>query len=216
MNDFVSTTRPIIELLYLLSGIVLVFVALYGTQQIKLLKADIQIRNERAAKEKALENANRFLEEYIPAFNKYYEALVAAKLSIYNGPIQTFNFKEEFENGPALDKLIERMKIKEWVAALNQLEGIAASFVTGVADERTGFDIFGLAYVSSVSSCYDVICACQLSKFSAGETTYYRNTIKLFHVWHSRLTAKQVEIAREKLTQQLFDIGKPYIPIIGT
>jgi hypothetical protein len=59
MQQFIADARPWIELAYFASGIVLAVVALFGLKQISLLKSDIRLRSERAAKEKAIEQAQR-------------------------------------------------------------------------------------------------------------------------------------------------------------
>ena len=56
-----------------------------------------------------------------------------------------------------IEVLKKRWKLISWAAALNQPESIAAAYVTGVADERTGFRIIGLTYCESVESDCDVI-----------------------------------------------------------
>jgi hypothetical protein len=47
--------RSGLELLYFVAGVVVAIGVIYGLKQIALLKKDIRLRNERAAKEKAIE-----------------------------------------------------------------------------------------------------------------------------------------------------------------
>jgi hypothetical protein len=55
-------------LLYFLSGVGLLIVAVYGLKQLHLLKEDIRTRNTRAAREKALESATIYAREFIPNY----------------------------------------------------------------------------------------------------------------------------------------------------
>src|SRR5438094_10995 len=87
-----TAIRIIAELLYFLSNVVLATVALFGIQQIKLLKRDIHLRNERASKEKTLEYSQTY-ESYIELANKFYEECSSNKLPTYDGPVGDFTFK---------------------------------------------------------------------------------------------------------------------------
>jgi hypothetical protein len=60
----------------------------------------------------------------------------------YDGPIGDFNF----ESLPVeyATRAIQKFKVlASWRLTFNELEGIAAAFVTGVADEQVGFVILG-------------------------------------------------------------------------
>ena len=57
--------RALLEALFHLSGVLLAVAAVLGLQQIRLLKKDIRIRNERGAKEKAIEFSSRYLNNYV-------------------------------------------------------------------------------------------------------------------------------------------------------
>jgi hypothetical protein len=91
LTQFVEIIRPYAELLYFLSGVGLLIVAVYGLKQLHLLKEDIRTRNTRAACEKALEAATIFAREFIPNYNKYYLSCKQANLSSYTGSIGDFS-----------------------------------------------------------------------------------------------------------------------------
>ena len=63
--------RPWLEAAYFAGGIVVAVAVVYGLQQIKLLKKDIRIRNERAAKEKAVEYSGRYLKDFVSKINVF-------------------------------------------------------------------------------------------------------------------------------------------------
>jgi hypothetical protein len=55
---------------------------------------------------------------------------------------------------PALKK---RHELSSWLAAMNQLESMAAAFVSGVADEQVGFRAIGRTYCFTVEHNYDLL-----------------------------------------------------------
>jgi len=82
---------------------------------------------------------------------------------------------------------------------LNQLESIAASFTSGVADERTGFRIIGRTYCFNVESYYDLI--------SVSPHTYWQSAIDLYFLWRPRLSKAELEIARGEMEARLLELA---------
>jgi hypothetical protein len=142
--------KNVIEIAYFASGIVVAIAAVYGSKQVRILKDDSRVRNERAAKEKAIEYSTRYLTQFVPLIDKFAQNVRKAGLSNYEGPIGDFT-PGSISDGrrPTMLKLWA-LGMKEndvtWYVAWNELESIAAAFITGVADESTGFDIIGGTY----------------------------------------------------------------------
>ena len=93
MQDPVTQIRPWAELAYFFSGPLLAIIAIFGLQQVFLLKKDIKIRSERAAKEKAIEYAQRYLTVFVPLQNKADTIFKERKLEAYKGPIGDFTIE---------------------------------------------------------------------------------------------------------------------------
>ena len=125
----VGTIRSVLELLFFLSGCVLAVAGLFALQQVNLLKADMTIRNERAAKENAILYITRYLSEYVKVDDASYEKYKSKKLSAYSGPIGDF--------GPGSiprglrKQAAERFKIIEGVFALSAYSGPIGDFGPG-------------------------------------------------------------------------------------
>ena len=96
MQQFVEVVRPWLELLFFLSGAVLAAAAVYGLKQVSLFgsKGISRLRNERAAKEKATEYAQRYLSNYVRLYNGAYAESEAKGLRSYEGVVGGFdNFR---------------------------------------------------------------------------------------------------------------------------
>jgi hypothetical protein len=197
MNFDLSSLRSILEILFFISNIVIAAVAFYALKQVRMMKADINARAERAAMEKAIDASSQYLNEYVPLFSVFFAEYEKNKLTSYEGPIGDFtpaSIPKSFL--PMTDK---RYKIHSWLAALNKLESIAALFCTGVADERVGFDIIGRTFSGSVVSLYDIISIVHNAKVHP----YFHNTVKLYQIWGSRISKEELQVARQGIESRI-------------
>jgi hypothetical protein len=195
----VSDLRTYLELLYFASGIVVAVAVALGLQQIRLLKKDMRIRNERAAKERAIEYGRLYLTAFISSANKAYAALEKANLSTHDEPVGDFSASPT-RTPQQLERTAKRLVNPFLLDALNHLESIAASFVTGVADESTGFKICGRSFCGSVESYYDVIAACRNKK---NAVAYWNNIVALYGMWSPRLSQAELRKEKERLEAKL-------------
>jgi hypothetical protein len=85
------------------------------------------------------------------------------------------------------------------VPFLNRLDAIAAMFVTGVADEKTAFQIFGRAFCGSASLHYDIISVAR----SVSTFAPYSNIVELYKIWSGRLSKSELEKSRQVLDEQI-------------
>jgi hypothetical protein len=211
MEDAISDIRPYFELLFFVSGIIVAVIALYATRQISLMKADMKMRSERAAKEKAIEASSEYLTAYIPLDTKFYFACKRKGLSSYDGPIG--DFSPESISPELKEAALKRMKfIVTFLDANNKLESIAAAFTTGVADERTGFSIIGRTFCAGVADDYDIISLCRIEH----PFPYWANIVKLYKTWSSRLSKEELAAARDALESRMKDIPDSHISPIGS
>jgi len=202
--------RFYLELLYFASGPLVAAAAFLGLRQIGVLKRDIAVRNERAAKEKAIEYSSGYLGSFIALIDAYSTACTAAGLpAIYAGPAGDFTRASV----PAAQRplSLKRLELGSWRLAMNELEAISAAFVTGVADEGAGFEIIGGTFCGAVSMNYDVLA------LTGGEVRlYYRSIAKLYGVWAPRLTEAELEKAKESIERRLARIPRqPGVKSIG-
>jgi hypothetical protein len=65
MIEFISAVRPYLEAAYFIAGILVLLSLVLAARQLNLLRLDINLRNERAAKEKAIVACERYLGPYV-------------------------------------------------------------------------------------------------------------------------------------------------------
>src|SRR5450759_1616352 len=155
LNTFFQTVRDWLELFSFISGIIVSIAALFGLQQIRIMKKDVQTRNERAAKEKAIEYASRYLSQYVALANAVFDERTQKNIPRYDGLVG--DFTRNSIDPKYLSETMKRFGMDSLLAALNELQSIASAFVTGVADEKLGFSIIGRTYCATVAGMYDVI-----------------------------------------------------------
>lgn len=209
-----SDILTILEGAYYVSGIVLAIVAIIGVaqilylksqtatavEQLRLLKSDFVTRNQRASKEKALDMSFR----YADFLERYGEELAeATRMGLTNkykgvaGPsfrIAELDVQFHRDNNPRIQSGI-------MVPSLNMLEGIAAAFVSRVADEEVVFTMMASSFCNSVALQYDIV----THYHSLPRSDFYTNIVKLYRVWNSRLEHSEMAAvatdAMERLAQ---------------
>jgi hypothetical protein len=212
----IEQLRPWIELLYFVSGIAVAIGVVYGLKQIRLLKKDIRLRNERAAKEKAIEYGRRYLRDYVQLNGAFFDDCQSGKLESYFGPIGDFTSGSVLRSEEAGLMANKRYALPSWLPAMNELEAISAAFTSGVADEATGFNIVGRTFCKSVEHSYDLIA---LSRHKANDAHgYWSNIVQLYKMWSPRLEEAELRQAKEHLDSRIATVSArgTRIPPIGT
>ena len=195
--DFIATIRPYLEAAYFAAGILLLVGLTTTFYQVTLIKNDIKLRNERAAKERAIEGILRYFRNYVPESDLYFREAEEKKLKSYSGPIG--NFSIDSTTLSVLTMGLEKLKLPHSYLMLNELEAVAAYFTTGVADEGTGFQIIGRTYCYTVESAYDLIAVCRRENAHA----YWQNIVSLYQLWRPRLTKAQLQTTIQELEAKI-------------
>jgi hypothetical protein len=197
MLDALHQVRPWLELGYFIAGIVLAAAGLYGLQQIRLMKRDMAMRSQRAAREKAIEYVSRYFAEFVPLCNRFSREYMDQKLELYDGPVGDFTIASI----PAKyrERAFKRFRLASWLPALNELHTIAAAFAYGVAEEQLGFQAIGRTFCASVASMYDILCQARTDS----ACRYYEGIVDLFRLWGPRLSKSELAALREQVDRRL-------------
>jgi len=203
-----SDFKEFLEKLFYVSGIIVAVASLLGLRQLTLFKKDIVLRNTRAARERAIECAGRYI-KFNELIGIYSSELQKAGLAVYEGPIGNFTkasipkiFMPTFE---------KRLAIPCCMDPLNVLEIIAATFISGVADEQTAFTIFGPSFCASVEFNYDII-----SSWREDETSdNYLTIIQLYRVWSPRISRENLDKQRREIESRIQSLPSMKIHSIG-
>ncbi len=209
MLELVSIIRPYLEVAYFLSGIFILLGLFFAYRQLNLLRLDVDLRNDRAAKESAIRACERYLNSYTKRAKLLLDEREAKSLPDYTGPIGDFSstsIPNEFKQSGSQKLLLENL-----LSALNELEAIATSFRTGVADEKTGFEIIGRTFCSTVEHHYDVIALCRNDKVHG----YWSGIVDVYSIWRPRLNKAEMEFAKNLLAQEIDRLKDSEIPPLG-
>jgi hypothetical protein len=202
--------RPWLELAYFGSSIFLVLVALYAAQQVTVLKRDIKTRNERAAKEAAILYSARYAVDFVRQSDLLHDKAKAAGVPTrYDGPIGDFSrssVPKEFHK-----MMVDRGQLSYYLA-INELEIVAAAFVTGVADEQIGSRIFGASFCANVEFLYDQVCMYR----GNSSASRYESIVSLYSIWRPRLRKRELRLAKAILERRISEIEDLAIKPIGT
>ena len=201
---------PWLQALYLGSGVLLLGISIYASQQVRILKRDMRIRNERAAKEKAIEYARRYLNDYVALSAKVHEVQMEHEIPDYDGPVSDFTIGSiPIEE---LDKAKRRVGKLNWLASVNELQSISAAFVSGVADEQLGFEIIGRTFCRTVESNYDILTYMR----SDNIYPYFDAIVKLYFIWSPRLERAELSEKHRRLVDRIDNLGDHRVSPIGT
>lgn len=176
------------------SNVVLSIAALFALRQLRLMKIDMLARADRSAKENAINLCRDMLKTYAELLGIFYNEYKSKGLKPYKGAIG--NFTPASIPHDLKETLLGRIQLDSWLPAMNLLESIAAGFTTGVADEKTGYDIIGLYFCNTVENQYDIIAT------SRGENPYWQNIVTLYGVWTARHTEAALERKKQELSQE--------------
>lgn len=208
--------RNCAELAYFLSGPALAAIALIALKQLRLLrnqidlmKKDFNIRNERAAKEKAIEYTARYAQA-MDLLEIYFHQLSEKEVPLhYKGPVG------DFSPASIPKDWIVQLKIRKeklgWIKAINELDTIATAFVTGVADEETGVHAIGTSFCANVEYFYDLI---SWHRRGTAEP-HFSSTVKLYRIWSRRIEVAELEREKKEIEDKINSTPRDVIPTIG-
>jgi hypothetical protein len=211
MQQLVTDIRPLAELAYFVATIVLAVAAVLGLKQVSVLKRDIRLRNDRAAKEKAIEYSHRYLTAFVALDAKVHNDLRSKGFTRYKGPVGDFTPQSlGGEHRQAVSKKAIAV-VEAWLPALNELQSIASAFITGVADERVGFEIIGRTFCASVRANYDILAMVRSDKVCP----YYQSIVSLYGIWAPRMSKAELSALSEDLASKMRGILDSEVPPIG-
>lgn len=202
MDEFVKSYRPFADLLGFVNGLVLTAIFAYGLQQVRLTKRGLKTRNERAAKEHAIEYSSRWLNTYVPLETEFLDEWIAANLRIYDGPIGDWSsgsipagYRQNTDG---------RLQLRTWLPQLNELLAISSAFISGVADEETGFGIIGRSFCADIEDKYDLV------SYYRKEVAHpvFQPIVDLYRIWRPRLSRAEMEAARTQLDLRIAAIPR--------
>jgi hypothetical protein len=190
--NWLSYWHPVLEALYFISGIVLVFGVLIAVRQLWVTKDIASIGVRREAAKLATEQCRYLAEKVVPSFTQMRAHYQHQNLTCLQTKAQanlpylvSMSPKGEF-TGSNYD--IARLQ-QEWpvigddvVTYLNTMEYFAMPFAAGVADEKIAYSVAVAPFIEGVNFC--IVALHFLRTHNAGR---FESTTRLFAVWNGRL-----------------------------
>jgi len=212
--------RDWLEILYFLSGIIVMILVAFGLWQLKIAKDQLETTKEifktqckRAAVESAVIECRRFSETCVQS------SLALRKYCIDN-EIKYFEQVEfeETDNGFKLGmKKVEKEGALKLVGAevilnefINGLEAYALFFLSGVADEKIAFHSNGSTFVELCEIAFKVFPVAKVSDEDA-------KPIKaLYFMWREKLKANKLKVEQRNIEEKLQGYEDKTLRAIGT
>ncbi|NOU54935.1 hypothetical protein HN020_09255 [Brevibacillus borstelensis] len=210
--------KEYLEVAYFISGIVMAGTIVIGIYQIRLLKRDLVIRNQRAAVEKSIEYLDWFASDFMPEYTAFQNQFNDIKKQLNENAkdkpkmqqllkrvTETLEIKDDdFAKKPDNLNILEDIRLKILLNTnandlLNQLEYFAAAMMSGLADEELAYKPLSTMYCRVIEEFYLIICVSRGDKHS----NLYTNVIGLYKMWKNRLKKDALKGKRFELNEEL-------------
>ncbi|MBT2920573.1 MULTISPECIES: hypothetical protein [Vibrio] len=202
--------KEILEILYLLSGPALVFLAYKALDQIKVAKELAKVSSKREAYKATADECKYYSEKIIPLINnldskvKKFDAQIFTKseVKVENNSISVSPFYKYDHHETAMDEIYLDLS-----AVINALSDFSTYFMSGVADERLAFKSLSYTYCDTVKKYAPVLIPLVKNEDS---------TLQLFIIWNTRIEKQKAIEEKKKLEEKIKKTTDITINPIGT
>lgn len=208
--ELLSYIKEWIEYLYYMSGIGMLITIFIGLRQLKLVKADIKVKNQRAAAEKTMDFLAWFSEKFV---KKYSNRMREINREKYDEKLSNFNYNEyvkknyilnENEISDEAGRYIQILGRNEGVDTLNELEYMSFAFVQGVADEEIAFNSLSNLFCEAVEQHYILL---MYYRSIREQQNLYSNVTELYEIWNTRIQNDKKDLSIKQLNEQVVEIS---------
>jgi hypothetical protein len=204
--------KIILDIINSLSTIILVVVAIIGLKQLTISKETRKINAKRDSLKLAAEQTVVFGEKIIPEIDTLNNLINENKLDFFTKSIVKTEGDNISVNAYTQNYSVEKMTkiVPNSGIVLNSLEAFSIYFVSGVAAESVTFETCGSSFVLTVNKLMPFIVSMN------DKTNGYKNTLKLFRTWNSRLESEKLIVEKGKIEAKLEKTKTISIKPIGT
>jgi hypothetical protein len=204
--------KIILDIINSLSTIILVVVAIIGLKQLTISKETRKINAKRDSLKLAAEQTVVFGEKIIPEIDTLNNLINENKLDFFTKSIVKTEGDNISVNAYTQNYSVEKMTkiVPNLGIVLNSLEAFSIYFVSGVAAESVTFETCGSSFVLTVNKLMPFIVSMN------DKTNGYKNTLKLFRTWNSRLESEKLIVEKGKIEAKLEKTKTISIKPIGT
>ena len=206
--------KDILVVIYSLSSLGLLIVAIIGLKQIVLAKKSIIINSKRESGTLAANQVIHYMDYIIPMLDEFDIELKKIDCPKYNGEIKTYTNKDLKQYSIEWYKKYLNciIKNKPDIKAINALEAFATFFTSKMADEAIAYGSVGTTFCNTIKQIYPFICQSSLPN----QSKYYNNIIRLHKMWQARLDKESLENKENEVLRKLENIKAQKIDPIGT
>lgn len=204
--------RHALELIYFLSGVVLIVGLYIGYKQLEITNKDIKIRNERMAVEKSLEYLSFFAETLLPSINDYTRRIGNVEPMNISGWVPADNdYKlhleklNELVNPEDQINILEQLILRETSGIqdiFNQLEYFCSGINHGLAKEEVVYSPISSVLCRFVEKEIIPLCVTRASRAP------FENLLKLYNKWDLRMKNDTRRLQLEKELSIIEDTKK--------
>ena len=210
--------RDILEIIYFISGPLLVLIAYGALSQIKVAKEQLeeqrkfsQIASKRDALKVTSEQITSYGSDIVPLQNIYHKKIESEEIKYFSKSTVEVN-GNEIRMEPCKDKAeFKKLELilEEYTNVLNRMEGFSVFFMSGVADEK-------IAYLSlSDTFCTFVKEAMPLLLLLDPDKNRFTATTSLFFTWNSRLESESLKKQKELLDKKIKNNQPQTVKFVG-
>jgi hypothetical protein len=212
-----ETIKLILELIYFISGPLLLVVAWKGLKQIIEARNQVEetkksrvISSRREAFKIAAEKCEYYYSHIIPLQNILYKEIDNKKITFFeNSEVVIEGDKILTKSKYANDEELELIWELPTLEVFNAMESFAIFFTSGIADEKVAFLTVGNTY------CFSVIRYLPHLMMLSDKGSY-KNILALFITWHNRIEKQKLEQEKEKIENKLSKTTEKTVKPIGT
>jgi len=217
--------KELLEIVYFISGPILVFIAYLALEQIKVAKSQIEEQRDTSmmnAKRDSLKLTSEQVSNYgtiiIPLQNVLDQAIKKndikyfseSSVDISEGDVKVTHCQRDGE----FEKMTTIMS--EFTEVMNAMEGFAVYFTSGVADENVAYLSLSNSYCNQIRKLLPLLTTFGAVEGAAVENRRFIACIRLFSIWNSRLEAEKLEEKKLELDKKIKSHKTYTIPTVGT
>jgi hypothetical protein len=219
LGELLTLLRPILESLFFLATIALAVFAFKGLEQLKLTLVQLEITREiankntqREAFKLAAEQCRYYGDYIVPLQSKAREECNQFKITCFADPRFKIVGGEIVEHN--FDKALVTKEMggdrPGLVSFLNSLEGFALFFVSGIAEEKVGYQETATSFCTGVRKYMPLIWLFR----SVG--VRYESTVKLYEIWSNRQESEALTKSKDSIDAKLKSIKTENVKTLGT
>ena len=214
-----------LEVLYFASGIVFVVIAIkglrqinVGLEQIKVTKKIAETSARREAYKLASDQCRMLAEQLIPKINELDKHLAEAKITMFAGQIpRKFTIQDgeiishDFDEKAVVSVMLSAEYCLSINSVINQLEGYAIPFATGVADEEIGYRETGMGFCSILARYMPAFWLMRERRVAE-----YKSVIELYEMWNDRLKLEELQLRKQEIDNGITKVKVRKVQTIGS